>query len=59
MGATKQRNQVRISVEEAMFSLWELGSESHEAAMAEDKLREAEFWISRIQIDKNIDEVVE
>lgn len=59
MGATKQRNQARISVEEAMVSLWEMGSNSHEAAMAEDKLHEAEFWISRIQIDKNIDEVVE
>ena len=48
VSATKQRNKVRHQIDAALIELWNLGSESHEAAIAEDRLREAEFWVSRI-----------
>lgn len=58
-GAAKQRNRIKIAVNEAMTELWRMNSASHEAAMAEDKLREAEFWVGQIRVDRESDEVVE
>lgn len=59
VSATKQRNKVRHQIDAALIELWNLGSESHEAAIAEDRLREAEFWVSRICIDFDTDTLAE
>ena len=59
VSATKQRNKVRHQIDAALIELWNLGSESHEAAIAEDRLREALFWVSRICIDFDTDTLAE
>ena len=57
--ATKQRSNVMRHITGSLIELWNLGSDSHEAAMAEDRLREAEFWVSKIRIDRDTDELAE
>lgn len=59
VSATKQRSKVRHQIDAALIELWNLGSESHEAAIAEDRLREALFWVSRICIGFDTDTLAE
>ena len=59
VSATKQRNKVRHQIDAALIELWNIGSESHETAIAEDRLREAGFWVSKICVDFDTDTLAE
>ena len=47
------KNTILLAIGEAIDMLEIFGDESHDAAMALDKLHEAKFWADRMNLDED------
>ena len=49
------KNTILVAIGEAIDMLEIFGNESHDAAMAMDRLHEAKYWASRMSLDNDED----